>query len=148
MKATEEQIARVEILRDCSLLYRETREAATAVLSELATLRAAAERHRGSREDYRDLHTIADAYLAEHPADGEEPISEEWLHSIGFEDDRTGCPTLGPLHIQHAAITRMDSDVEYPASACVRSFPIPVPKTRGDVRRLCSAMGIELKETP
>jgi len=91
---------------------------------------------------------LANAYLAEHPADDEEPISEEWLHSVGFEDDRAGTPTAGALHIRHAPLPKMDSDEEYPAHACVRSFPIPVPKTRGDVRRLCRALGIALKETP
>jgi hypothetical protein len=31
-----------------------------------------------------DCETLADAYLDEHPADEDEPITEEWLKSIGF----------------------------------------------------------------
>lgn len=86
------------------------------------------------------LWTIADAYLASHPPDDYLEVTEEWLRSVGFEDDRAGCPTISALHINPQA------QPERPAYACVRSFPIPVPSARGDVRRLCSALGIELKE--
>jgi hypothetical protein len=62
------------------------------------------------------------------------PITEEWLKSIGFSDDRAGCPTFSALHIQ--------PDSRVPQYACIRSFPIPIPKTRGDVMTLLRLLGI------
>lgn len=82
---------------------------------------------------------LAVNYLAEHD---ETPLTEEWLHSIGFRDDRTGTPTIGPLHIRHAHVPKPDSDEEYPPYACVRSFPIPVPKNRSEVLTLLRLLGI------
>ena len=100
-----------------------------------------------TRDQVAGAQDLARAYLAEHPADGDEPITAEWLRAVGFVDDRTGCPTLGPIHIRpHWAMEGQDSDRELPPYACVRSLPIPIPKTRSDLRKLCSALGIELKE--
>ena len=93
-----------------------------------------------------DEAALARAYLAEHQPDDDAPVTDKWLYSVGFSDDRTGTPTLGPLHIQYAVLTD-DNDREYPAYACIRSLPITVPKTRGDVRRLCRALGIERLES-
>ena len=147
MKATDEQIELCRQRRG-DIASDEDLAALAAVLSELATLREAVDAVEASDAVLSCEITERLAGIKNPQGHDETPLTEEWLHSIGFEDDRTGCPTLGPLHIQHAAITRMDSDVEYPAHACVRSFLIPVPKTRGDVRRLCRALGIALKETP
>ena len=70
--------------------------------------------------------------------------TEEWLYEMGFADDRSGTPTRGDLHIRPAEI--MSGHVSYPAYACIRSLPIPVPKTRGDVRQLCRLLGLEILE--
>lgn len=77
----------------------------------------------------------------------ESPVDKAWLRSVGFTDDRAGCPTLGPLHIQSQPFQRPGRNTEYPAYACIRSLPIPIPKTRQDVRELCRLLGIPLQET-
>ena len=68
-----------------------------------------------------------------------EPLTNEWLYAIGFTDDKTGCPTLSALHIRLPA-------ADLPVYACVRSFPIPVPRNRGEVRELCRLLGIQTLE--
>lgn len=48
-----------------------------------------------------DERTIIDAYLAEHPDDDGEPVTEEWLKSIGFEqhtDPDPECDQTWQLH--------------------------------------------------
>ena len=79
-----------------------------------------------------DRELMADAYLAEHPEDDEEPVTEKWLDSVFGPDG---------LEIQchdewGQAITWFEG---------LGSVLIPMPKTRGDVRRLCKALGIPLK---
>lgn len=72
-----------------------------------------------------------------------EPITVEWLRSVGFERGRfrrlylwSGlcCITI-ELRNGHAATSISDGDViaDIPAGLC--------PKTRGDVVRLCVALG-------
>ena len=63
------------------------------------------------------------------------PVTKEWLYSIGFADDSFGCPTFGPLHVNPV-------QEEYPPYACIRTLPIPVPKTRGDLLTLCRLIGL------
>ena len=38
-------------------------------------------------DEIQAAYVLADAYLAEHPADDEEPVDEAWLRSIGFVRD-------------------------------------------------------------
>jgi|SRR5579864_3241881 len=68
------------------------------------------------------------------PADDHEAVTTVWLYAVGFLNDRMACPALGSLHIQPGRY------------ACIRSVPIPTPETRGDVRRLCKCLGIELRQ--
>lgn len=124
-------------------------------------VRKAAERYRtwehGAQEymppmvgvcRYSDMETLANAYLAEHPADDDEPVTEEWWDN-----------TLGGRHvcIQYSNFglwldTRYGNvKVElYAESAALDSdcfvLTLLVKPTRGDVRRLCRALGIEPKE--
>lgn len=85
---------------------------------------------------------VARAYLAEHRADDDEPVTEEWLRGIGFENS-AGRLLLGKIQFTFfegwnawwsfsdgRGATRLIDDV----------------KTRGSVRRLCRALGITLKE--
>lgn len=75
---------------------------------------------------------LAKAYLTEHLLDDDEPVTEEWLETIGFD---------------HGYL-----DADYWVIECrklalrLNSYPVKENPTRGDVRRLCKALGIELKE--
>jgi hypothetical protein len=123
-------------------------------------IRSAAERlrqnqHNPGNVDISDRNLLALAYLAEHPADDAELIydcyatdpanwQDPWLLSVGFRPYAGWQHFLfinaGPAAIKAMAagpwrLATEDDDVD-----------IPRPKTRGDVRRLALALGIELKE--
>lgn len=88
-----------------------------------------------SDKQLEDRRLIAKAYLAEHPADNDEPITDSWLRKIGFQDMETGLESQDHVVIVNA--WGMDFTV------CNGK---PKPETRGDVRRLAKALGLELKE--
>lgn len=83
----------------------------------------------------RDRFTVANAFLAEHAADDDEPITEEWWHSqccvetitIPIDDDWyiswNGCSDVW-LH--------SDSD----------ALPLPHITTRGQLKLLLRALGL------
>jgi hypothetical protein len=48
-----------------------------------------APRHRGPIEDAADL---ARAWLSDHPADDDEPVTAEWLKRAGFVSEDPECP--------------------------------------------------------
>lgn len=98
---------------------------------------------------------LADAYLAEHPADDAEPVTEGWLQAIGF------------VRMQQSAAGN-DLILRNEAGNCVTYYParrgglagpfwgvasewLPKPlrpATRGDVRRLLTALGVTSKPDP
>ena len=87
------------------------------------------------------LLAIGTAYLAEHPADSDEPIDEAWLRAVGFESW---------TEFSKADLA-IDDCVRWAAEYRVISLidagrDLPHLKTRGSVRLLCRALGIELKE--
>lgn len=87
---------------------------------------------------------LAYAYLAEHPADDELAVDEAWLRSVGFSDTKwDGEVELGRLYAHCGTTIALSLCGEYSDE----SVALPC-KTRGDVRRLCKALGIELKEQP
>lgn len=100
-------------------------------------------------EYIRDMDTLTEAYLAEHPADDGEPVTEEWLRSVGFV--RMQQPAAG-----NDMILRNEAGnclTYYPARRGDPAGPLwgvvgewlpkPLrPATRGDVRRLLLALGI------
>lgn len=96
---------------------------------------------------------LACAYLAEHPADDDELIDAEWLRSVGFVEvgDKfkrlrieIDGPTWRSAELIHFRLTdpywRLDGCTENPFSSCEMRVA-----TRGDVRRLAKALGIDLK---
>jgi hypothetical protein len=119
----------------------ELRAAAKAIMEELNDTMS----YPRENIDLGMVEKLATACLAEHRDDDGEAVTEDWLVSIGFEPDRSGCPTISGLHIQCQTIVG-ERGREYPAYACIRSYPIPVPQTRRDVRDLCRVLGIEMKE--
>lgn len=136
----------------------------------MSDVRAAAERLRQMRADSEafdggypdnedgrlqslcDHAILADAYLAEHPADDDEPVTEDFIRS------------LNPPRYWEAGAEYVWPDVclRYSLEICDGKPPVlsagfyidggdkpvylPHIKTRGDVRRLCRALGVEVKE--
>lgn len=86
-------------------------------------------------------------HFAEHPADDEEPVTEQWLKSIGFVTGRH----TGSHWLQHTwRDTGGDKhflQVNLPDHAYLNDEIGVVLKTRGDVSRLCQVLGVELKES-
>lgn len=115
-----------------------------------AELRAAAERLRDgaypaidlppwATRVYRDGAAVAAAWLAEHPADDAEPVTEEWLRSVGFSSR----PNNRWLQIRTPQGGRLDCWMASPLWE-FHDEAVAIPQTRGDVRRLCTALGIDL----
>ncbi len=105
----------------------------------------AAERFRAKRYKYDDADSgsdsldrmfdaeaLAEAYLAEHPADDGEAVTAEWLESVGFSDygllrDFQGGMWLGHVRCHELRTWR------------VGAIELPHIRTRGDVRRRAAA---------
>jgi hypothetical protein len=96
----------------------------------------------------RDWAVLAKAYLAEHDADSETPVDETILGAWGDNrdeffysewNDSQDIRIVVKKDMRYAMIESggEDGDVIF----------IPIPKTRGDVRQLCRALGIPLKES-
>lgn len=77
---------------------------------------------------------LANAYLAEHPADESLDVDEDWLVQIGFQPDASGALWIGDYRLCWFGQGFFGFDgVEVEA------------KTRGDVRRMCRVFGVEAK---
>lgn len=88
-----------------------------------------------SDECLNDIWIAAQIALREHPADDDEKVTAEWLDVLGFEyGNLSGLYIRNPRWSRHETPTNVFTKV------------VPHPETRGDVRRLCRALGIELKE--
>ena len=87
-----------------------------------------------------DLRTLGEAYLAEHPSDDDEPVTEEWLHSIAVMG--SDCYEIG--HVEFV----FEPECGWTAFAEVNGHSAWLldTKTRGQVRLLCRALNIDLKE--
>ncbi len=95
-----------------------------------------------------DVVTVAVSFLRDHRVDDDVQVSVEWLVSAGFSGDpiSTQC-----FHVQECnAFVVWFQDHIYPY-ILVGDDPIghrvPGLATRGKVRRLCRALGFELKES-
>lgn len=92
--------------------------------------------------------TFIDMVLAEHPADDDEAVTEEWLESVGFKhrvlrsEFGYECMSIY-LKIDNDDQWFFGTDYGHEFDAEVM---LKTPATRGDLRRLCKALGIELKE--
>jgi len=131
------------------------------MMSDTNELRAAAERLRTNADAeyakmspllyFADCETLANGYLAEHPADDGEPVAGDtewmkaaigWIPVDGGRDGYIGRDKIifckGSENIYSAWL--QVSQHYYDMRRIVRVY------TRGDVRRLCRALGITLKE--
>jgi hypothetical protein len=73
------------------------------------------------------------------PKDDGEPVTQEWFDTLGEYNPRSFRRSIGLCEMYHFASGEqclIDHIGEYRL------------KTRGDVRRLCAALGIDLKEQP
>ena len=104
-------------------------------------------------EDVNELKTeLAGAWLTDNPADDDEAITAEWIVSIGakatdhkdkFRFYRSEyAVTIGLWSVSDGWKAMLEHREEW-ATCIVRGL-----KTRGAVRRLASALGIQLKELP
>jgi hypothetical protein len=116
--------------------------------------------YEGTQFDYRtDLDTVAMAYLSLIRPDSDEPITEEWLRSVGFEREDETCMyrlrfdacsyksnvVIG-LPVHFAAIEQVDGagpEHDDRDDSCVQ---IKFPSTRGQLRALAGALGITLND--
>ena len=107
-------------------------------------LKAAAERlRRASLNDAglytKDIHTLADAWLAENLADDQEAIADDWLLAL-----REKIPALGFSALGSYRWVAVDTRTGYgPDSGVVHGYVWARADTRGDVRRLLAALKIE-----
>ena len=127
-------------------------------------LRAAAERLTDGRNrledwqgptgdcaDMRAAIVLARAYIAANPADDGEPVTDEWLRSLGFSRHMqpAACCHLS-IKTTTLTLTRWqdkagDGPIRWSVSGQDYSDWLPHclwPVTRGQVRRLCAAIGI------
>lgn len=91
---------------------------------------------------YGDIVMLADAWIAEHPADDGDPVDEAWVKGLGFEQyEYVPYTWLKCGHLQY--VPSRD-----PPFCIVGGWPVIRVETRGHVRRIAAALGIELKEQP
>lgn len=124
-------------------MSKELRSAAERCLKELDGIHCGMSAGPGTCIMSKDVIALSEAWLAEHPADDDEPITEEWLRGVGFRETK--------VSDEHFRIIRKDQvsvccdDLSSPTTWCMRGQEFLCSfKTRGDVRRLCAAIGIEL----
>lgn len=93
--------------------------------------------YRNTLERIRDMNTLACAYLAEHPADLDEPVTKEWLQTL----------RLSPPKLMFDCGFDRDGIDDYNVRLNGSSIYMCKVETRGDVRALCLALKIRLTET-
>lgn len=92
-----------------------------------------------------DEDAIVSAYLAEHPADSDQPAAWPWLGNLGFVD--TG--DVSRLTPNCWTIDWTIDVTSNPGGSVLwlNDTPVTDDPTRGHVRRLLAALGVPLKET-
>lgn len=93
----------------------------------------------------REMLDAANIIEAEHPADDAEPIDEAWLRSLfAVEPGRGVCLTGGLSIFNTKNGWRLYAILDEPDEDRWAEGVVGTIKTRGDVRRLASALGIPL----
>ncbi len=96
-----------------------------------------------------DAFALAKAYLAEHPADDGEAVTEDWLRSLATKTLMCGKEIDYHRFKFENGFSRLNIYPDCSVSIERNDDEIPLPlqlNTRGDVRLLCRALGIPLKE--
>ena len=102
-----------------------------------------------SRMGLAEAYQLAAAWLAEHPADDDNPVDEAWLRSVGF--DRHLGSWFSPTSKRPGPACRVSCAPEFGCDAwSVQNdggiAEIPPLETRGLCRRLCASLGIPMNE--
>lgn len=101
-----------------------------------------------------DERALVDYAISTIHADDDEPVTAEWLESLGFHETRTlpfGILLASDMRLEaylyDGALWEITAWISSYGRSAERSHSadIPQPKTRVDVRRLLSALGIEVK---
>ena len=92
---------------------------------------------------YRQLGNVASTVLAEHAADDDESVSDEWFQQVLGEPQRRMTGDMYQIPGQRLWLFQRCDD-EWGLTGDNRD--ICDIKTRGQFRQLCRALGIELKE--
>ncbi|WP_040891705.1 hypothetical protein [Zavarzinella formosa] len=82
-----------------------------------------------------DLRLLALAWLADHPADDDEPATSEWLQAVGLVSEGGESVDI------EAALQRFFARPEEAKDGD------PINRTRGELRRLMKALSIPIKES-
>lgn len=98
---------------------------------------------RGRRQFIFDHVVVAELYLAEHPEDDDDTVTEEWLRSVMSDAQKSlelSCNglTFGVSWYVHKWLCYVRQDDEH--------VELGEVKTRSDVRDLCRALGVSLDE--
>ena len=93
------------------------------------------------REDHRQ---ICGAYLAEHHADGELPVTGTWwLATFGVHHVPISCDFRLYHHDDYGVCLHAEGSEKHSSDYQIN---LPAIKTRDDVRALCRLLGIQLNE--
>lgn len=94
-----------------------------------------------------DIQYVANAYLADHPADEGEPITDGWLREIGFIQWNTS------EHIYSMRFLKTNDELQLwrqsGSRMTVKVFGVTLKspvEARGQLRKLLEALGVETKE--
>ena len=102
-----------------------------------------------------DCQVLACVFLDEHPADSELEITEEWLLAVGFGEPTINIQSiLAGCHSTMSGGDPVELFVEVDGHASIMqsnegdliAITGRLFETRGQLRQLCRALGIELKE--
>ena len=102
----------------------------------------------GQHDDLDALLYLAHNDLAEHPADDDEPVTVEWLDALFTRSCKTHSHPnwRASGESRHGFRFVFHDSVLHVGVIFNGTTGIATCKTRGDVRRLCRALGIELKQ--
>lgn len=89
---------------------------------------------------FDDVYALAHAYAAEHPRDDDEPLTDEWFRSVGAVDIKW--PTGLAIIITSTMYLYLSINGALLSGHLQKRY-----RTRGEVRRLCAALGNPLKDT-
>lgn len=103
-----------------------------------------------------DTARVAKAYLAEHPADDGEPLTRDWAKTCGWSHVAGASGVGAALYHDEANLYAHTPPAKSGLPWCVELWPedalsngkgpyrAVTVRTRGDLRRLCAALGIDL----
>lgn len=95
----------------------------------------------GNSKAWKFAQSLVKIILADHPADEDEPVTEAWLISIGFVRHETGVGCWN-IYLDGMNFCGHRKQWAWPTVGPWKNGP----RTRGEVRRICAALGIQLKE--